>query len=140
MFNTRTLTHHDGLISLATKLILKDNDLLSEMAPIICYGRQARPSLPLGPRERGSFRTEKKKAAMKRAVEKKRRKKLSMPYPLGLPPDLHRSRAIVYHRLPGRRHVTHAHANILYSAAQTSVCVCVYVLKTLKRQDLHGFR
>jgi len=44
---------------------------------------------------------------------KKRKKKLSMPYPLGLPPDLRRPRAIVYHRLPGRRRrtsrVTHAH-------------------------------
>jgi len=64
---------------------------------------------------------------MKRASEKKK-KKLSMPYPLGLSPDLHRPRAIVYHRLPGRRrHVTYAHANILYSTVQTSVCVCVCV-------------
>lgn len=39
------LAHHDGLISLATKLILKDNDLLSGMAPIICYGRQATVSV-----------------------------------------------------------------------------------------------
>lgn len=41
-----------------------------------------------------------------------------MPYPLGLPPDLHRPRVIVYHRLPGRRtaRVTHAHPNIQCSA------------------------
>lgn len=74
--HTRTRTHHDGLISLATKLILKDNDLLSEMAPIICYGRQATVSVRAAPppsRERIAARARRGGQTGRSAPEEKKK-------------------------------------------------------------------
>lgn len=80
--------HHDGLISLATKLILKDNDLLSGMAPIICYGRQATVSVRAEPRE-GCVSEEWKKVTERvgaKKREKKEKKKTLDAIPSGFTP------------------------------------------------------